>query len=160
LADATEDNGGPVDQAAVVDMYLYRGAGDGEVALPVAVLDKGIGSLPTPDADLSHQLAGLQRRREGTEKEIRQRQPALALPAAEDDVRAQGDERGGELRGGIGVGHAPAHRPTMPDGRMANLAHRLDEERAGSCHVWRAFEGGLTHRPPHGEPAILPADLS
>ena len=42
---------------------------------------------------------------------------------------------------------------------MANLAQRRDGERAGSCRVWRVFEGGLTHRRPNGEPAILPADI-
>jgi hypothetical protein len=36
-ADAAENNGGPVDQVAVVDVQLHRGAGDGEVAMPVAV---------------------------------------------------------------------------------------------------------------------------
>jgi hypothetical protein len=99
-----------------------RDAGEREVARPPRELDEAPAGRLGRDLDRGQDLVGLERGREQSAKERVGRDLARAARAGDPEARVEGEQRRGQLRGGIGVSQAAAERPLVPDRHVGHAA--------------------------------------
>ena len=88
--------------------------------------------------DLDEQLVLRERGDQEAAEELAGRHPALARAARAGRAWRRARERGGQLRGRIGVGEAAAESAAIADGGVADVARRLGQERRPLAHQRRA----------------------
>ena len=77
--------------------------------------------------DLGQELPGPQRRQEGAEEELVGRHLPLIMGRAPVEDRIEREHDRGQVRGGIGMGEAAAHRAAVPDLEVADALCAVDE---------------------------------
>ena len=114
------------DGAGVVERDLGDGAAGGVVAGALGDLDaRGPGARRSQrQGDGDEDLVVVERRGEEAEVEVGGGDRALAAGTAGDHAAVEGDQGGGQLGGGVGVGDAAADGPARADLRVADLGQR------------------------------------
>ncbi len=101
----------------------------------------------------------VERRGEEAEVEVGGGDRALAAGTAGDHAAVEGDQGGGQLGGGVGVGDAAADGPARADLRVADLGQRRGDQGCGLGHERVALGLALAHGGADDELVALAGDL-
>ena len=111
--------------------------------------------------DLDQQLVGLERSSVEARKEIIGRDPPLASLTRDAHLRGQRHGRSGPVRGGVGVGHAPAKGAAVADLLVRDVGRDLAEQRRAGGHQRVELDGAVPrHRADRQAPVRLRPDES
>ena len=117
---------------AGVSVLAHRGDGDRRPVLrpPVELLVRPAGAPRLGNADLGQHLLRVECRLEEASEALGDGQAPLAPWAADDELRVEGEENRGRVRGGIAVRDRAADRAAVANLRVADEAGRLGDDRA------------------------------